>query len=279
MRYARWLHASAAPWRRQDQPPPGARLSLCSTRAAAGLGLSVLDGTRASDRVFLLDGHGRQCSYPVCWTDAVEPDVSVSFAAVVHSGWMTRSRWPGERRPNRPGTDQMQGQLPRECKGHYAVPCGRVWLDAGRENTHAVPNPMPALVWPAGARALRIPVSFNVRSASRRRSRIVMITRAAPPNSTRQASCGPRSGSRTTMLGITTFHVIHDQNEAMALADRIAILDEGRLQQIGTPHEVYRDPANAFVAGFVGLPPMTFLTVTVDGDMAILSFGLGSTEP
>jgi hypothetical protein len=56
-------------------------LSLCSTRAAAGLGLSVLDDTRASDRVFLLDGDGRQCSYPVCWTDAVEPDLSVSFAA------------------------------------------------------------------------------------------------------------------------------------------------------------------------------------------------------
>ena len=76
-----------------------------------------------------------------------------------------------------------------------------------------------------------------------------------------------------SMLGITTLYVTHDQNEAMALADRIAILDEGRLQQIGTPREVYRDPANAFVAGFVGLPPMTFLPVTVDGDMAILSFG------
>jgi hypothetical protein len=75
------------------------------------------------------------------------------------------------------------------------------------------------------------------------------------------------------MLGITTLYVTHDQNEAMALADRIAILDQGRLQQIGTPTRFYRDPANAFVAGFVGLPPMTFPPVTVDGDMAILSFG------
>ena len=58
---------------------------------------------------------------------------------------------------------------------------------------------------------------------------------------------------------ITTVYVTHDQEEAMALSDRIAILQQGRIQQCGTPEEIYDAPANRFVAGFVGSPPMNFL--------------------
>jgi multiple sugar transport system ATP-binding protein len=57
-------------------------------------------------------------------------------------------------------------------------------------------------------------------------------------------------------LGITTVYVTHDQAEAMAVGDRLAVLKDGALQQVGTPREVYAHPANTFVAGFVGSPAM-----------------------
>ena len=57
----------------------------------------------------------------------------------------------------------------------------------------------------------------------------------------------------------TSIYVTHDQIEAMTLADRVVILDKGRIQQIGTPTELYRNPANTFVAGFIGSPAMNFL--------------------
>jgi ABC-type sugar transport system ATPase subunit len=60
-------------------------------------------------------------------------------------------------------------------------------------------------------------------------------------------------------LGITSIYVTHDQIEAMTLGERIAVLREGRLQQVGTPDEVYADPANLFVAGFLGTPSMNLL--------------------
>jgi multiple sugar transport system ATP-binding protein len=59
-------------------------------------------------------------------------------------------------------------------------------------------------------------------------------------------------------LGVTTMYVTHDQTEAMTMGDRIAILDAGKLQQIGTPLECYHQPANLFVAGFLGEPAMNF---------------------
>lgn len=62
----------------------------------------------------------------------------------------------------------------------------------------------------------------------------------------------------------TTIIVTHDQLEAMSLADRIVIMDQGRLQQIGTPLEVYDNPANVFVAGFIGEPPMNLLSAVID---------------
>ena len=64
-------------------------------------------------------------------------------------------------------------------------------------------------------------------------------------------------------LGTTIVYVTHDQIEAMTLADRIAVLKDGELQQLGTPKEVYDTPANLFVAGFMGSPAMSFVPVTV----------------
>jgi len=60
-------------------------------------------------------------------------------------------------------------------------------------------------------------------------------------------------------ISVTTIYVTHDQTEAMGLGDRIAVMHEGRMLQIGTPGEIYHEPANTFVAGFVGIPPMNFL--------------------
>ncbi|GAB3690731.1 ABC transporter ATP-binding protein [Salinarchaeum chitinilyticum] len=62
-------------------------------------------------------------------------------------------------------------------------------------------------------------------------------------------------------LGVTTVYVTHDQTEAMTMGDRIAILNDGELQQVGAPLECYHQPANRFVAGFLGEPNMNFLDV------------------
>jgi multiple sugar transport system ATP-binding protein len=60
-------------------------------------------------------------------------------------------------------------------------------------------------------------------------------------------------------LGTTMVYVTHDQMEALSMADRVAVMHEGVLQQFGTPQEIYNNPVNAWVAGFVGEPPMNFL--------------------
>jgi len=70
-------------------------------------------------------------------------------------------------------------------------------------------------------------------------------------------------------LETTTIYVTHDQTEAMTMGDRIAVLDGGELQQIGTPLECYHQPENLFVAGFIGSPSMNFLDVTLDGDRLV----------
>ncbi len=72
-------------------------------------------------------------------------------------------------------------------------------------------------------------------------------------------------------VGTTFVYVTHDQEEAMSMADRIAVLDSGRIEQLGTPQEIYRRPASRFVADFIG--HANFLDVTVDGDVATLADG------
>ena len=85
--------------------------------------------------------------------------------------------------------------------------------------------------------------------------------------------------------GATTIYVTHDQVEAMTLADRIVIMKEGRVQQIGTPYDLYFKPVNLFVAGFIGEPPMNFIRATVQngcidisGQKLDISANLGSRK-
>lgn len=67
-------------------------------------------------------------------------------------------------------------------------------------------------------------------------------------------------------LGTTTIYVTHDQTEAMTLADRVVVMSVGKVQQIGTPLEVYNMPVNMFVAGFIGSPQMNFFNVHFKGN-------------
>jgi len=67
-------------------------------------------------------------------------------------------------------------------------------------------------------------------------------------------------------IGKTTIYVTHDQAEAMTLGDRIAVLNDGELQQVGVPEEIYDAPVNKFVAGFIGEPSMNFIPVTLSKD-------------
>jgi len=71
-------------------------------------------------------------------------------------------------------------------------------------------------------------------------------------------------------LGITTVYVTHDQVEAMTMGDRVAVLKDGLLQQVDTPRNLYDNPANAFVAGFIGSPAMNLLNASVSGGKAML---------
>ena len=66
-------------------------------------------------------------------------------------------------------------------------------------------------------------------------------------------------------VGSTTIYVTHDQTEAMTMADRIVVMKDGYIQQIGTPYQLYFEPANAFVAGFIGEPPMNLINTEVSG--------------
>jgi multiple sugar transport system ATP-binding protein len=71
-------------------------------------------------------------------------------------------------------------------------------------------------------------------------------------------------------LGTTTIYVTHDQVEAMTMGDRIAVMRDGILQQVGTPQELYDHPVNVFVAGFIGSPSMNFATTTSEGKDLLL---------
>ncbi len=71
-------------------------------------------------------------------------------------------------------------------------------------------------------------------------------------------------------LGVTSVYVTHDQVEAMTLADRIVIMNEGRIEQIGTPMDLFMNPANVFVAGFIGSPPMNLIDAEVVSENGVL---------
>ena len=80
-------------------------------------------------------------------------------------------------------------------------------------------------------------------------------------------------------LGNTMIYVTHDQIEAMTMADRIVVLRGGRIEQIGRPLDLYNNPANKFVAGFIGAPQMNFLNGRLDGDRLALESGLKRELP
>jgi multiple sugar transport system ATP-binding protein len=67
-------------------------------------------------------------------------------------------------------------------------------------------------------------------------------------------------------FSLTTVFVTHDQTEAVAMGHRIAVMQQGRIEQVGTYHELYREPRNIFVAGFLGSPPMNFFPARCQGD-------------
>ncbi|MGR8940592.1 MAG: ABC transporter ATP-binding protein [Gammaproteobacteria bacterium] len=74
-------------------------------------------------------------------------------------------------------------------------------------------------------------------------------------------------------LGATMIYVTHDQTEAMTLGDRVAVMNRGEVQQIGTPQALYHHPANLFVAGFIGSPAMNLLPAAIDGSRLLLPIG------
>jgi len=75
-------------------------------------------------------------------------------------------------------------------------------------------------------------------------------------------------------LGATIIYVTHDQTEAMTLADKIVVLRDGRVEQVGSPMELYNNPANQFVAGFLGAPSMNFLPASTVGGAEGLTLGV-----
>ena len=76
-------------------------------------------------------------------------------------------------------------------------------------------------------------------------------------------------------VGATTIYVTHDQTEAMTMADRIVVMKDGYIQQIGAPEDIYANPDNIFVSGFIGNPPMNFFKVHFNGEKLVL---LGNEE-
>lgn len=78
-----------------------------------------------------------------------------------------------------------------------------------------------------------------------------------------------------TDMKITSVYVTHDQEEAMSLADRIVVMDQGVIRQVGTPHEVYNRPANLFVANFVGSPGMNFIEGRIEPGGSLFAGPLG----
>ena len=132
--------------------------------------------------------------------------------------------------------------------------------------------------------AARVLESSDTSTASPRTSRVgsasgwrwVARSSATPRRSDGRAAIQPRCEAEGAdanrlsrlheRLGTTTIYVTHDQVEAVTLGDRIAVMRAGRIQQVGTPTDLYEHPVNVFVAGFIGSPAMNFLPGQLDGD-------------
>ncbi|MEL6584778.1 MAG: sn-glycerol-3-phosphate ABC transporter ATP-binding protein UgpC [Pseudomonadota bacterium] len=80
-------------------------------------------------------------------------------------------------------------------------------------------------------------------------------------------------------IGATMIYVTHDQVEAMTLADKIVVLRDGRIEQVGSPLELYENPDNRFVAGFIGSPSMNFVEAKVSGGLSMEGIGLPPMSP
>lgn len=80
-------------------------------------------------------------------------------------------------------------------------------------------------------------------------------------------------------LGLTTIYVTHDQTEAMTMGDRIMVINDGEIQQVGSPLALYNTPANQFVAGFIGAPKMNFIQAVLTGETLTLAEGSVLTLP
>ncbi|MDX2161044.1 MAG: ABC transporter ATP-binding protein [bacterium] len=78
-------------------------------------------------------------------------------------------------------------------------------------------------------------------------------------------------------VGVTSIYVTHDQAEAMALADLIVVMSEGRIMQVGSPKSIYQTPQNTFVAGFIGSPPMNLIDGVMDRAARMLTFAGGAS--
>ena len=145
--------------------------------------------------------------------------------------------------------------------------------EGARRACHAGARRAPASASRAISPAVSGSASRWAGPSSARRMRSCSTSRCRTSTRSCAARCAPRSPGCRSDSGITTVYVTHDQTEAMTLGDRVAVLKRGVLQQLATPRELYDGPANLFVAGFIGSPPMNFLPATVDGTEVELPFG------
>ena len=123
-----------------------------------------------------------------------------------------------------------------------------------------------ALSRPQAARPLRRPApARRHRPRHRARAEPSSSSTSRSPTSTRRSAStrASRSPSCTAQLAATTIYVTHDQVEAMTLATKIVVINQGRIEQIGAPLDLYHRPANLFVAGFIGSPRMNFVKASV----------------